>query len=69
MFIEEDSFKYVGMNISYDSRSNAIILDQKDYINAMKTDLLPMESMRDKTDMLMKRRKGFINKILDNWDG
>ena len=43
---EESCFKYVGIDV--EQRDNCIKLSQKDYIAAMKTELLPKEMLSDK---------------------
>ena len=43
---ETETFKYVGIKI--DQTKDSIYLDQKDYLESMKTELLPKEAMKDK---------------------
>ena len=44
---DSKAFKYIGINIHHSV--NSITLDQKDYLDSIKVDLLPIESMKDKT--------------------
>ena len=52
---DNEAFKYVGMNIK--QGTNEVILEQDSYLKAMKEDLLPLSSLRDKTRLATSEEK------------